>query len=383
MKSNCKPKYVFLALSFLLILTACSKNHAGGPDNLLKEAFAGKFYIGVAMNSYQIEGKDTAGIRIIKQHFNSVVAENCMKSEVIQPREGEFNFTLSDPFVDFGEKNNMFIVGHVLIWHSQAPAWFFTDKNGKDVSREVLIQRMKTHITTLVSRYKGKVKSWDVVNEAINDDGSWRQTKFLQIIGKDYVKLAFQFAHEADSSADLIYNDYSMALPARRQAVVEMVKELQQEKVKISGIGMQCHIDLTFPTIDEFEKSLLAFSNLGVKVMITEMDISVLPAPGPNQGADVAANYKYDKSLNPYPDRLPDSVARVLADRYTAFFSLFLKHQDKISRVTVWGVNDGQSWRNHWPVYGRSDYPLLFDRNYEPKPFVKTIINEAVASKMK
>lgn len=383
MKNKHKQKYGFIILSFLLILTSCVKNHTNGPDGTLKEAFSGKFYMGVAMDSDQITGKDTDGIRIIKQHFNSVVAENCMKSEVIQPREGEFNFTLSDQFIDFGEKNNMYIVGHVLIWHSQAPAWFFTDKNGKDVSREVLIQRMKTHITTLVSRYKGRVKSWDVVNEAINDDGSWRQSKFFQIIGKDYVKLAFQFAHEADSTADLIYNDYSMALPARREGVVEMVKELQQQGVKINGIGEQCHIGLTFPTIDEFEKSILAFAGLGVEVMITEMDISVLPALNPNQGADVSANYKYDKSINPYPEKLPDSVATALADRYTAFFRLFLKHQDKISRVTVWGVYDGQSWRNYWPVYGRTDYPLLFDRNYQPKPFVKTIIQESLDTKTK
>lgn len=378
-----KHNYAFITLSLLLLLTACVKNHTSGPDGTLKEAFSEKFYIGVAMNSAQITGKDTEGIRIIKQQFNSVVAENCMKSEVIQPKEGDFNFTLSDQFVDFGEKNNMYIVGHVLIWHSQAPAWFFTDKEGKDVSRDVLIQRMKTHITTIVSRYKGKVKSWDVVNEAINDDGTWRQNKFFQIIGQDYVKLAFQFAHEADSSAVLIYNDYSMANPGRREGVVQMVKELQQQGIKISGIGMQCHIDLTYPAVDEFEKSLLAFANLGVKVMITEMDISVLPAPNPNQGADVSANYTYDKSLNPYPDKLPDSIADLLANRYTSFFSLFLKHQDKISRVTVWGVNDGQSWRNNWPVPGRTDYPLLFDRNYQPKPFVKTIIEKAMTAKTK
>lgn len=383
MKRNCKHIYALTTFSFLLILNACVKNHTSEPDSPLKEAFSGKFYIGVAMDSAQIIGKDTDGIRIIKQHFNSVVAENCMKSEVIQPKEGEFNFTLSDQFVDFGVKNDMFIIGHVLIWHSQAPAWFFTDKNGKAVSRDILIQRMKTHITTLVSRYNDKVKSWDVVNEAINDDGTWRENKFYQIIGKDYVKLAFQFAHEADSSADLIYNDYSMALPGRREGVVKMVKELQKEGIKISGIGMQCHVHLKFPDFDEFEKSIVAFAELGVKVMITEMDISVLPTVNTNDGADVSTNYQYDKSLNPYPDKLPDSVATALANRYIGFFRLFLKHQDKISRVTVWGVNDSQSWLNNWPVHGRTDYPLLFDRKFQPKPFVQTIIQDALNSKKK
>ena len=383
MKKNCKLKFAYVIISLLLILTSCVKDHNSGLDGSLKDAFTGKFYIGVALNSDQILGNDMAALKIIKLHFNSVVAENCMKSEVIQPKEGEFNFTLSDQFVDFGVKNNMHINGHVLIWHSQAPTWFFIDNNGKDVSRDVLIQRMKTHISTLVGRYKGKVKSWDVVNEAINDDGSWRQSKFFQIIGEDYVKLAFQFAHEADSSAELIYNDYSMALPGRREGVVKMVKELQQQGIKISGIGMQCHIDLTFPAVDEFEKSIVAFAELGVKVMITEMDISVLPELNTNEGADISVNYTYDKAFNPYPDELPDSVATALANRYINFFRLFLKHQDKISRVTVWGVYDGQSWRNNWPVKGRTDYPLLFDRNYQPKSFIQTIINEALADKMK
>lgn len=383
MKRYFKYKYAFIAFSVILGLTSCIKNHTSRPEVSLKEAFSGKFYMGVAMDSAQIIGIDTAGIRIIKQHFNSVVAENCMKSEVIQPKEGEFNFTLADQFVNFGEKNDMFTIGHVLIWHSQAPAWFFTDKNGKDVSREVLIQRMKTHISTLVGRYKGKVKSWDVVNEAINDDGSWRENKFYQIIGKEYVKLAFQFAYEADSSADLIYNDYSMALPGRREGVVKMVKELQQQGIKITGIGMQCHIHLNSPPVDEFEKSLVAFAELGVKVMITEMDISVLPTLNTNDGADISTNYQYDKSLNPYSDKLSDSVATALANRYISFFKLFLKHQDKISRVTVWGVNDSQSWLNNWPVHGRTDYPLLFDRNFKPKPFVQTIIQDALNSKTK
>ena len=361
---------------FFLIFVGCKS--ADKVSKLsLKNALKGKFLIGVAINERQALGFDTAAIKIVKQHFNSVVAENCMKSEVIEPLEGKFDFTKSDQFVKFGKQNKMFIIGHTLIWHSQVPAWFFVDQNGKDVSREVLIERMRKHITTVVGRYKGQVNGWDVVNEALEDDGSWRQSKFYRIIGEDYVKLAFQFAHEADPKAELYYNDYSMAHPGRRDAVVKMIKKLQEQGIKVDGIGMQGHLTMSFPTIESEEKSIIAFGNLGVKVMITEMDLTVIPFPNQNGGADVSMNYEYKKEMNPYPDSLPDSVAAVWNNRMADFFRLFLKHHDKISRVTIWGVSDAQTWRNNWPIPGRKDYPLLFDRNYQPKPIVETICKEA------
>lgn len=347
----------------------------------LKESLKDKFLIGVAINADQAAGRDSAADRIIKQHFNSIVAENCMKSEVIQPQEGKFDFSQADQFVKFGEENHMFIVGHTLIWHSQAPAWFFVDQNGKDVSREILIERMKKHISTVVGRYKGRVNGWDVVNEAIEDDGSWRQSKFYRIIGEDYVKLAFQFAHEADPKAELYYNDYSMAHPGRRDTVVKMIKELKEQGIKVDGIGMQGHLTMSFPTVESEEKSIIAFGNLGVKVMITEMDLTVIPFPNQNGGADVSLSYEYKKEMNPYPDGLPDSVATVWNNRMADFFRLFLKHNDKISRVTIWGVSDAQTWRNNWPIRGRKDYPLLFDRNLKPKPIVEMIMKEAKATK--
>ena len=246
------------ALFFLIGLSVFSASASKG----LKDVFQGKFYLGTAMNTWQINGKDTASVRIIKQHFNSITAENCMKSALIQPQEGKFNFTLPDQFVEFGIQNQMFIVGHCLVWHSQAPKWLFVDEKGNDVSRDVLISRMKTHIQTVVGRYKGKVKGWDVVNESINDNGSWRQNKFYQIIGPEYVKLAFQFARETDPDAELYYNDYSMALPGRREGVVKMVKELQKDGIRVDGIGMQGHCSMDFPKIEEFEKSILAFAGL-------------------------------------------------------------------------------------------------------------------------
>jgi endo-1,4-beta-xylanase len=343
----------------------------------LKEAFTGKFYIGTALNRDQITGKDSVSCQVIKEQFSAIVAENCMKSGPIQPQEGVFDFSLADQFVNFGEKNNLFITGHALIWHAQAPRWFFKDSLGNDVSREVLTERMKKHIYTVVGRYKGRVSGWDVVNEAIEDDGSYRKSKFFQIIGEDFIKLAFQFAHEADPDCELYYNDYSENIPAKRNGIVSLVKKLQEQSVKIDGIGMQCHIGLDYPDIKEYEQSIKAFASLGVKVMVTEMDISVLPMPDWKAGAEVSTNFEYQKKLNPYSEGVPDSVYAALEQRYLDFFKLFLKHQNVMSRVTVWGVNDGNSWKNNWPVRGRTDYPLLFDRKNQAKPVVKKIIDEA------
>lgn len=377
MKKNTQKVKIFYILTLLFVaLTGCA-NH----KDTLKDALKDKFLIGVAMNEAQITEADSSSVAIIKNHFNSITAENCMKSEELQPVEGEFNFKLADQFVKFGEENNMYIIGHTLVWHSQAPKWFFTDATGKDVTREVLIERMKNHIFTVVGRYKGKVKGWDVVNEAFEDDGSWRNSKFYQIIGEDYIRLAFQFAHEADPDADLYYNDYSMSHEGRRNTVVKMVKDLKSQGVRIDGVGLQGHMDMVFPDLDEFEKSMLAFAETGVKLMITELDVTVLPRPGIDVGAEISASFEYQQKLNPYAEGLPDSVSIALNNRYNDIFKLFLKHSDILERVTLWGVYDGQSWRNNWPVRGRTDYPLIFDRNFQPKPVVKSIVEEAETTK--
>ncbi len=374
---NLKKQYLAIPLLCFALFSCAPKAENNAAQNTLKDAFKDKFLIGTAINVDQISGADAEGQRVAIEQFNSIVAENCMKSMYIQPEEGKFTFDDADKFVEFGEKNNMNIIGHTLIWHSQAPAWLFVDEKGNDVSREVLIERMKTHITTLVSRYKGRVHGWDVVNEAIEDNGSWRKTKFYEIIGEDYVRLAFEFAHAADPEAELYYNDYSMAHEGRRNGTVAMIKSLQENGIKIDGIGMQGHFTMDFPALEEFEKSLLAFSGLGMKVMITELDMTLLPNNQRNVGANIADTLAYQKELNPYTEGLPDSIATAWDNRICEFFGLFLKHHDKISRVTVWGISDANSWKNNWPIKGRTDYPLLFDRNYQPKPVIQEIINMA------
>lgn len=370
-----KSQLLLVLISVLLGSVSCVSQSKD--KDYLKTAFCNKFYIGTALNRNQILGNDTAALRVVKENFNSVVAENCMKSENLQPREGKFEFSLADKFVDWGEQNDMFIIGHTLIWHSQAPKWFFVDSLGNTVSRDVLIARMKKHIYTVVGRYKGRVEGWDVVNEAIVENGNYRNSPFYRIIGEDFIDLAFQFAHEADPDAELYYNDYGMDNKGRREGVVKLIKRLKSKGIRIDGIGMQTHVGLDFPSINEYEKSIKAFALQGVKVMITEMDVTVLPMPDPSIGAEISANFKYKEQLNPYKQGLPDSVNVLWENRYLDFFSLFLKCQDNISRVTVWGVNDAQSWKNNWPIFGRTDYALLFDRYYNAKPVVDKIIHLA------
>ncbi|RXG30644.1 endo-1,4-beta-xylanase [Leeuwenhoekiella palythoae] len=345
----------------------------------LKEALADKFLIGTALNARQIAGYHPEELAVVRENFNSIVAENCMKSERLVANQDVYDFTTSDKFVNFGIENNMVVHGHTLIWHSQTPKWFFKDSLDQEITREELIQRMKNHIHTVVTRYKGKIKTWDVVNEAVLDDGTLRKSKFYNLLGEDFIKMAFEFAHEADPEAELYYNDYSTAVPEKREGIVRMVKKLQEQGVPIHGIGMQGHVGMDYPELEEFEKSITAFANLGLKVSITEFDITVLPSPWKNQGAEVSANFQYKEAMNPYPEKLPDTVSNALNQRYLEFFKLFLKHHKKIDKVTLWGVNDGNSWRNDWPVAGRTDYPLLFDRDNKPKSVVDSII--AIAKK--
>ncbi len=368
-----KRSIVLLVLVIVLqgFVVTMAQNSKG-----LKDAFTKNFYFGVALNRSQYMGSDVRVNDIVKKHFNSIVAENCMKAERLQPREGEFFFDDADKFVEYGIKNKQFIIGHTLIWHSQAPRWFFVDKDGAEVSREVLIERMRTHIHTVVGRYKGKVHGWDVVNETILDNGDWRKSKYYQIIGEEFVELAFRFAREADPNAELYYNDYNMAMPGKRNGVVNMIKNIQSKGVKVDGIGMQGHIDMYSPKVSDFENSIVAYAELGAKVMITELDLSALPTPWNNMGANISDVVEYQEKMNPYRDGLPRDIEIEWENRFLDFFKLFVKHSDKITRVTLWGVSDANSWKNGFPIRGRTDYALLFDRQYNEKPIVNRLVKE-------
>lgn len=348
----------------MLLISACSAPAQTG----LKDAFADHFYIGAALNEAEITGTDAAGVELIKKNFNSIVAENCMKSEEIHPEEGVYDFTLADKFVEFGEANDMFIIGHCLVWHSQLAKWFPYDENGNYVTPEVLKKRLKDHITTIVTRYKGRIHGWDVVNEAIVEDGSYRKSPFYEILGEEFIPLAFQYAHEADPDAELYLNDYGMNVPGRRETYVKIANDLKARGLRIDAIGMQGHMGMDYPDMVEFEESIEAFAGTGCKVMITEWDMSALPTV--NMGANVSDTVAFKAAMNPYPDGLPEDISAEWNSRMKSFMDLFIKHSDVITRVTAWGVSDNDSWKNDWPMKGRMEYPLLFDRNLQPKPFL-------------
>jgi endo-1,4-beta-xylanase len=344
----------------------------------LKEALSGKFHIGTALNRTHIFEEDSGADAIVKRHFDAIVAENCMKSGPLQPREGEFYWDEADRMVDFGERNGMWITGHCLVWHSQTPAWFFTDAEGNDVSREVLIERMKTHITTVVGRYKGRIKGWDVVNEAIMEDGSYRQSKFFTIIGEDFISLAFNFAHEADPDAELYYNDYNEWYPDKRAAIVRLVENLRASGLRIDAVGMQGHIGMDYPSLEEYRASIDQYAAAGVKVLITELDLSALPRPQRGVGgANIADTVAYMAQMNPFTGGITEEASAKWNARMGEFFALFIEKAGTVSRVTMWGVTDATSWKNNHPMRGRTDYPLLFGRDYEPKPVVWEIAKMA------
>jgi len=369
-----RNKKTVLAGLLAIVVTACGAQTSVKKEATLKDALGDKFLIGTALNTWQSSGQDTNAVKVVKKHFNAIVAENCMKSEVLQPEEGRFDFSQADELVKFGEDNGMTVTGHCLIWHSQCPRWFLVDKDGKDVSAEVLKQRMKEHITTVVSRYKGRILGWDVVNEAIMEDGSYRKSKFYEILGEEFIPLAFQYAHEADPDVELYYNDYNMHEPGKRATVVKLVNDLKKRGLRIDAVGMQGHVGMDYPDLSEFEASMEAYAATGVKVMITEFDMSALPTV--SRSANVSDRVQSDKKvLNPYTDGLPDSVSTKWNARMETFMNLFIKHADYVSRVTAWGVSDRDSWKNNFPMRGRTDYPLFFDREYRPKPFVQKLID--------
>lgn len=378
----------FLQILFLptIILAAfsCKGPEAVGTEagnKSLKAVFNDAFLIGAALNGNQIYGKDTAAIALIKEQFNTITPENVFKPGPIHPEPDNYNFDPADKFVAFGVENDMFIVGHTLVWHSQVPDWIFVNGSRDTVTSDILLQRMNDHISTVAGRYKGKIDGWDVVNEALNDDGTLRQTKWLEIIGEDYLAKAFSFTRKADPQAELYYNDYNLWKPAKRDGAVRLVKNLQDKGIRVDGIGMQGHYGIDYPTLQQIEESIIAFSELGVKVMITELDMDLLPNPSKRQGADIAETFEAQEGFDPYETGLPDSIQEKLSNRYADIFELFYKHRDKIDRVTFWGVADQHSWLNNWPIPGRTSYPLLFDRNFEPKPAYDSIIKIAAGTK--
>jgi endo-1,4-beta-xylanase len=347
----------------------------------LKNAYKGRFLVGAAINAAQITGKDVRGDALVRAQFNSISPEDCLKWENVHPQPDRYDFSLTDRYVAFGRRNRMFTVGHVLVWHNQTPDWVFRDDKGELLDRKALLARLKHHIYTVVGRYKGKIHSWDVVNEPIDEDGSMRQSLWLKIIGEDYIAKAFRYAHEADPKALLVYNDYSIENEVKRKGADALIAKLKADGAPITSVGLQGHYRLDWPSLEQLDATISDFGKMGLKVPMTELDIDVLPPATSQQTADVSLKVAADPALNPYPDGLPDEVQKQLAERYAELFRIFLKHRGVVDRVSFWGVSDGDNWKNDWPVKGRTNYPLLFDRAHKPKPAFDAVIREAQLQK--
>lgn len=334
----------------------------------IKDFYKDDFRIGTAIRTSALLQNDKRMLALVAREFNAITPENCMKWEPLKPNDKEWKWEAADKFVEFGEKHKMYIVGHNLVWHSQVPKEVFQNESGGVISKEALTKKMQDHISTLAGRYKGRIQAWDVVNEAVEDDASWRKTPWYNIMGEDFIAKAFHMAHEVDPKAHLIYNDYNTESPKKRDFIVDMVKKFKKQGVPIQGVGMQDHLGIDSPGVDEIEKTLIALAEAGVRAHITELDVDVLPSVWNLPTAEVSTRFEYKPERDPYIQGLPKDMEEKLAKRYEQIFKVFLKHRDKIERVTFWGTADNETWLNDFPIKGRTNYPLLFDRKLEPKP---------------
>jgi endo-1,4-beta-xylanase len=419
MKTNPSNFHNRGALLAALIFTATATAHAADSPTL-KDAYKDHFIVGVAINRTIALGSavradnvnrtldqvmtDTA---IAKTQFNQIAPENDLKWQLIHPREGAdgYDFVPADAFVNFGLSNNMYLVGHTLIWHAQTPNWVFAGTNpppamtntppmlvaastnatrtnafgrrrfgtgfgrggfsGPRASREELLARMREHIHTVVGRYKGKIKVWDVVNEAISDGGTnvLRTSLWTEIVGPDFIAKAFEYAHEADPDAILRYNDYSLENPAKRRKLITLIHSLQKQNVPVHAIGSQAHLNVS-TSFEAMDETLTELKTLGLPIHITELDVNSAAGGQRNTGAEIADN------ASTTAGGLVSDADRRLAEAYAGVFRAFIKHKDAVKVVTFWGVNDGVSWR----AQGR---PLLFDASNNPKPAFDAVIAEA------
>jgi endo-1,4-beta-xylanase len=324
-------------------------------DKGLKDFYKDYFPIGVAVSPQAVKGPESA---LILKHFNSLTPENAMKMGPIHPEENRFNWDPADQIANFAQANGLRLRGHTLCWHNQTPGWLFKNDSGNQVTKEVLLQRLKDHITQVVTRYKGKIYAWDVVNEAIDDDNSknFRESLWYKICGEDFIAKAFEYAHEADPNAILFYNDYNTENAGKRERIYRLVKKLKDNNVPIHGVGLQGHWSIYEPSEKELKASIEKFSSLGLNVQITELDVSVYPSEHKSRERKPDDNDTFTKEME-----------QKQIDQYKMFFKVFREYKKNLTGVTFWNVSDKHSWLDSFPVNGRKNYPLLFDQNLQPK----------------
>ncbi len=335
----------------------------------LQSGFSADLAIGAATPD---RGLSAAEQGLLREHFNAVTPENCMKPQLLQPQEGRFDFAAADALVALAYTNGLTVNGHTLIWHQQCPAWFFMDGTAA-ASREKVLARMRTHISTVVGHFAGKLESWDVVNEALDDgDQFLRDSDWLRSIGPDFITEAFMAAHQADPQARLYYNDYHIELPHKRAKALRLIRELKERQVPLHGIGIQGHWQLDRIPFKELEEAIIVFHAQGLQVMITELDIDVVTPATTGRAWDAQ-----QPDSDPFAQGLPEELQQRLAAQYAQLFALLRKHRDKLTRITFWGLHDGRSWLNYWPTR-RTNHPLLWDRQLTPKPALSAILEGSV-----
>ncbi len=321
----------------------------------LCDAFAGKFRIGAAINPWHLT-PDSPEYATIRRQFNVFTLENSSKPEPIHPTESTWNFAPVDRFVQFGEETGVTLRGHTLVWHSQCPGWFFRDGDA-DASPDLLLARMNDHIRTVVSRYRGKIRTWDVVNEVLRDEGGLRESMWYKITGKTYIKQAFRTAHETDPAARLIINDYNLeSSDAKADTMASLVREMLAENVPVRGIGLQMHLglDTDMERLKKNVRKLAAIRDIApdFKLEVTELDMSCY------RWGDNAEDIDWTDEL----------TARFTA-KYAELFKFYLELADEgiLDTVVFWGLHDGISWLNGFPKKHKN-YPLLIARDFELKP---------------
>jgi endo-1,4-beta-xylanase len=365
------PDRVLLTALLAIVAAGAAR---GDEEPSLKELVPAGMLIGAALNQAQSDGQDDTALRIVTRHFNTVTAENLLKWENVHPEPDRYEFGPADRYVAFGHDRGLKVIGHTLLWHQQTPAWVFEGKDGALPDRETLLNRLRTHIEAVAGRYRGRIHGWDVVNEALEEDGTLRKSPWLQAIGEDYIEKAFELASQADPDAELYYNDFNLTKPEKRAGALRIVRRLRDRGLRVDGIGEQGHWLMDVPAVDDIDRTIADFTAAGMKTLITELDVDVLPRDPSMYGADLNAKAKMRVETNLYPDGLPAAQQEQQAKRYADVFGVFMRHRGQIVRVTFWGVTDAQTWLHNFPIPGRVNHPLLWDRSGRPKPAFDAVV---------
>ena len=362
----------------LLAVAACSNEAPAVPDVALKDVYSDSFMIGAAVSSFNFSDRSPETRDLLLKHFNAISPDNELKPESLHPRPDVWNFERADYYCSFGRENGMWILGHTLCWHNQTPDFFWTRPDGSTMSKDDIFNSIESYIRTVCTHFLGMVDAWDVINEIVSEDGGYRDLGWVHALGADpavvdeFVKHVFRCAEKYAPDTELYYNEFNCWRPTKLAGIVRLVRMLQAEGIRIDGVGIQAHWGLNYPKNHYIEEAIEQLYALGVKVNITELDVDVLPIS--KEGQVIGRSLQdpqyqleeFEEFLDPYKDGLPAEVEDQLAARYEELFRIFYGHRDQIARVTFWGIHDGTSWKNGSPIARRTNYPLLFQRDFTP-----------------